>query len=56
MCVQELCEQLRDISDKRKEENELEKAALMGQGWLEGHIATLINHHSVLMQVTFLFQ
>ncbi|KAE8286044.1 Sperm flagellar protein 2 Protein KPL2 [Larimichthys crocea] len=49
--MDELCEQLRDISDKRKEENELEKAALMGQGWLEGHIATLINHHSVLMQV-----
>lgn len=54
MCVQELCERLWDISDKRKEEDEQERAAL-GEGWLEDHTAVLINHHSILMQVTFLF-
>lgn len=44
-----------DISDKRKEEDELERDALMGEGWLEDHTAVIINHHSILMQVTFLF-
>lgn len=53
MCVQELRESLWDISDKRKEEDEQERAALMG--WLEDHIAILINNHSILIQVTFLF-
>ncbi|TKS78280.1 Sperm flagellar protein 2 [Collichthys lucidus] len=47
----ELCDQLWDIGDKRKEENEQEKAALMGKGWVEDHTAMLINHHSILMQV-----
>jgi len=50
--VQELRERLWDISDKRKEEDEKERAKLMGDGWLEEHTAVLINHHSVLMQVT----
>lgn len=51
--LQELCERLWDISDKRKEEDEQERDALMGKGWLEDHTAVLINHHSILMQVTF---
>lgn len=55
MCVQELCERLWDISDKRKEEDEQERAALMGEGWMEDHTAIIVNHHSILMQVTFLF-
>ncbi|TKS78293.1 Sperm flagellar protein 2 [Collichthys lucidus] len=49
--MDELCDQLWDIGDKRKEENEQEKAALMGKGWVEDHTAMLINHHSILMQV-----
>ncbi|KAI3372718.1 hypothetical protein L3Q82_023179 [Scortum barcoo] len=48
--LDELCERLWDISDKRKEEDEQERAAL-SRSWLEEHIAILINHHSVLMQV-----
>ncbi|XP_074493462.1 sperm flagellar protein 2 isoform X1 [Sebastes fasciatus] len=49
--LDELRERLWDISDKRKEEDEKEKAALMGDGWLEEHTAVLVNHHSVLVQV-----
>ncbi|XP_032371507.1 sperm flagellar protein 2 isoform X2 [Etheostoma spectabile] len=45
--LDELCERLWDISDKRKEEDEQERAALMGNGWLE----ELVNYHSILMQV-----
>uniref|UniRef100_A0A8C9ZT79 Sperm flagellar 2 n=1 Tax=Sander lucioperca TaxID=283035 RepID=A0A8C9ZT79_SANLU len=45
--LDELRERLWDISDKRKEEDEQERAALMGNGWLEN----LVNYHSVLMQV-----
>ncbi|KAM7019131.1 sperm flagellar protein 2 [Tautogolabrus adspersus] len=48
--LDELCERLWDISDKRKEEDEQERAAL-GEGWLEDHSAVLINNHSVLTQV-----
>ncbi|XP_038559482.1 LOW QUALITY PROTEIN: sperm flagellar protein 2 [Micropterus salmoides] len=47
--LDELRESLWDISDKRKEEDEQERAALMG--WLEDHIAILINNHSILIQV-----
>ncbi|XP_029296259.1 sperm flagellar protein 2 isoform X2 [Cottoperca gobio] len=49
--LDELRERLWDISDKRKEEDDQERAALMGDGWLEEHTAVLVNHHSVLMQV-----
>uniref|UniRef100_A0A8C4NY62 Calponin-homology (CH) domain-containing protein n=1 Tax=Dicentrarchus labrax TaxID=13489 RepID=A0A8C4NY62_DICLA len=52
--LDELCERLWDMSDKRKEEDEQERDALMGEGWLEDHTAVLVNYHSVLMQVTFL--
>ncbi|XP_074526408.1 sperm flagellar protein 2 isoform X2 [Halichoeres trimaculatus] len=48
--LDELRERLWDISDKRKEEDEQEKAALE-KSWLEDHSAVLINNHSVLMQV-----
>ncbi|KAM9858603.1 sperm flagellar protein 2 [Aulostomus maculatus] len=49
--LDDLRERLWDISDKRKEGDEREMAALMGNGWLEDHTAVLINHHSRLMQV-----
>ncbi|KAK5870948.1 hypothetical protein PBY51_003853 [Eleginops maclovinus] len=49
--LDELRERLWDISDKRKEEDEQERAALMGDGWLEEHMVILINYHSKLMQV-----
>ncbi|XP_054467241.1 sperm flagellar protein 2 [Anoplopoma fimbria] len=49
--LDELRERLWDISDKRKEEDEKERAKVMGDGWLEEHTAILVNHHSVLMQV-----
>ncbi|XP_054867451.1 sperm flagellar protein 2 isoform X2 [Amphiprion ocellaris] len=46
-----LRERLWDISDKRKEEDEQERDALLYDNWLEDHTAVLINHHSALMQV-----
>ncbi|XP_067469766.1 sperm flagellar protein 2 [Thunnus thynnus] len=49
--LDDLRERLWDISDKRKEEDEQEKALLTDDGWLEDHTAVLINHHSTLMQV-----
>ncbi|XP_067378543.1 sperm flagellar protein 2 isoform X3 [Channa argus] len=49
--LDELRERLWDISDKCKEENEKERDALMNDGWLEDHIAMLVNHHSTLIQV-----
>lgn len=52
--VQELCERLWDICDKRKEKDEKEKDGLMADGWLEEHTALLVNHHSLLLQVTVL--
>lgn len=53
--LQELCERLWDISDKRKEEDEQERDSLMGNNWLEDHTEVIIKHHSILMQVTFSF-
>uniref|UniRef100_A0A3Q1BV47 Calponin-homology (CH) domain-containing protein n=1 Tax=Amphiprion ocellaris TaxID=80972 RepID=A0A3Q1BV47_AMPOC len=50
-----LRERLWDISDKRKEEDEQERDALLYDNWLEDHTAVLINHHSALMQVTLQF-
>ncbi|CAG09612.1 unnamed protein product [Tetraodon nigroviridis] len=47
----ELCERLRDISNKRKTEDEKEMDAVMGDGFLEDHTVLLINQHSVLMQL-----
>lgn len=52
-CLQELRDRLWDISDKGKEEDEQERDALMGNGWLEDHILVLIDHHSILIQVAF---
>uniref|UniRef100_UPI003AAC52F2 sperm flagellar protein 2 n=1 Tax=Centroberyx gerrardi TaxID=166262 RepID=UPI003AAC52F2 len=49
--LDDLRERLWDISDKRKEEDGQERAALTGDGWLEDHTAVLINHYSTLMQV-----
>ncbi|XP_041643683.1 sperm flagellar protein 2 isoform X2 [Cheilinus undulatus] len=48
--LDELRERLWDISDKRKEEDERERAVL-GEGWLADHSAFLINNHSVLIQI-----
>ncbi|XP_050931257.1 sperm flagellar protein 2 [Lates calcarifer] len=49
--LDELRERLWDISDKRKEQDEQERASLMCDGWLEDHTAVLVNLHSMLMQV-----
>ncbi|KAM3867441.1 sperm flagellar protein 2 [Diretmus argenteus] len=49
--LDDLREHLWDICDKLKEQDEQERAALMGDGWLEDHTAVLINHYSTLMQV-----
>ncbi|XP_055017922.1 sperm flagellar protein 2 [Boleophthalmus pectinirostris] len=49
--LHELCEHLRNMCEKRKEENEQERAAIMGDGWLSDHTALLVNYHSILMQV-----
>ncbi|XP_034025469.1 sperm flagellar protein 2 [Thalassophryne amazonica] len=49
--LDELCERLWDICDKRKEKNEQERSALMGSRWLEDHTVILINHHTRLIQV-----
>lgn len=44
-----------ELSDKRKEEDEQEKDALMGEGWLEDHTVVLVNYHSILMQVKSMY-
>ncbi|XP_055080214.1 sperm flagellar protein 2 [Periophthalmus magnuspinnatus] len=49
--LHELCDHLRNISEKRKEENEQERAAITGDGWLSDHTALVVNYHSILMQV-----
>lgn len=49
--LDELRERLWDITDKRKEKDEQERASLMSDGWLEEHIVVLVNHHSILTQV-----
>uniref|UniRef100_A0A3Q2V1T2 Sperm flagellar 2 n=1 Tax=Haplochromis burtoni TaxID=8153 RepID=A0A3Q2V1T2_HAPBU len=48
--LDELRERLWDITDKRKEQDEQERASLMSDGWLEEHIVVLVNHHSILTQ------
>lgn len=53
-CLQELCERLWDISEKRKEHSDRERDALMHGGRLEDQAVIMVNHHSVLMQVTVL--
>ncbi|XP_068422799.1 sperm flagellar protein 2 [Clinocottus analis] len=49
--LNELCQRLLDISKKHKEEDEKERARVMGDGWLEKHTIVLVNYHSVLIQV-----
>ncbi|KAL6113966.1 spef2 [Pungitius sinensis] len=49
--LDELCERLWDICDKRKEKDEKERDGLMADGWLEQHTTLLVNHHSLLLQV-----
>lgn len=41
------------MAEKCKEENEQERAAVMGDGWLSDHTALLVNYHSILIQVQF---
>lgn len=53
MYIQELQERLWDITDKRKEEDQQERSAFMYDGWLEEQSALLINHYSMIIQVTF---
>ncbi|XP_047246702.1 sperm flagellar protein 2 isoform X3 [Girardinichthys multiradiatus] len=49
--LDELQERLWGITDKRREEDEQERTALMCDGWLEEQAAMLINHHSMIIQV-----
>ncbi|KAM4615776.1 sperm flagellar protein 2 [Polymixia lowei] len=49
--LDDLRERLWDICDKRREEDGQERAALMGDGWLDDHTGVLINHYSTLVQV-----
>uniref|UniRef100_A0A8C5HAY3 Sperm flagellar 2 n=1 Tax=Gouania willdenowi TaxID=441366 RepID=A0A8C5HAY3_GOUWI len=49
--LDELRERLWDICDKRKEEDEQERATIMSDGWLEEQVSVVINLHSLLMQV-----
>nr|XP_009299456.1 sperm flagellar protein 2 isoform X1 [Danio rerio] len=49
--LDDLRERLWDISDKRKDEAEQEKAGVIHDGWLEDHTAVLINNYSALMQI-----
>lgn len=51
MLLQELRERLLDISEKRKEQNEKERSSIIHEGWLDDHVAVLVNHHSSLIQV-----
>ncbi|KAJ7994318.1 hypothetical protein DPEC_G00264630 [Dallia pectoralis] len=48
--LDDLCERLWDICDKRQQEATEERAAVMCDGWLEDHTALLINHFTTLMQ------
>uniref|UniRef100_A0A3Q2QYW3 Sperm flagellar 2 n=1 Tax=Fundulus heteroclitus TaxID=8078 RepID=A0A3Q2QYW3_FUNHE len=45
-------ERLWDITDKHREEDEQERKALICDRWLEEQAAMLINHHSMITQVT----
>ncbi|XP_051875825.1 sperm flagellar protein 2-like [Pristis pectinata] len=45
-----LRECLWDISDKRKEEAERERQNMMRNGWLQDHLAILLNFYTTLMQ------
>ncbi|XP_061586232.1 sperm flagellar protein 2-like [Cololabis saira] len=49
--LDELREQLWDITDERREENEQKRAELLCNDWLDEHTFLLINHHSILTQV-----
>ncbi|MEQ2212877.1 hypothetical protein XENOCAPTIV_006279 [Xenoophorus captivus] len=45
-------ERLWGITDKRREEDEQERTALMCDGWLEEQAAMLVNHHSMIIQLS----
>ncbi|XP_076010980.1 sperm flagellar protein 2-like [Genypterus blacodes] len=49
--LDDLCECLWDICEKRKEEEEEEKSVIIGDEWLNDHTDILMNHYSTLMQV-----
>uniref|UniRef100_A0A3B3WW73 Calponin-homology (CH) domain-containing protein n=1 Tax=Poecilia mexicana TaxID=48701 RepID=A0A3B3WW73_9TELE len=50
--LDELQERLWDITDKRKEEDKQERSAFMYDGWLEEQSALLINHYSMIIQMS----
>lgn len=52
--LQEMCERLWDISEKRKEHGDRERDVLMHGGRLEDQAVIMVNHHSIFMQVTVL--
>ena len=49
--VQDLCDRLWDICDKRKEEWEVERDRIWNEKWLEDHLGLLTNTYLSLMQV-----
>ncbi|XP_022100241.1 sperm flagellar protein 2-like isoform X2 [Acanthaster planci] len=48
--VQDLKEQLWEMSDNRKEDAEKERTSVMEEGWLEDRLGLLTNHYLTLMQ------
>ena len=51
-CLQDLCDRLWDICDKRKEEWEVERERVSTEKWLEDHLGLLSNTYLSLMQVS----
>jgi hypothetical protein len=49
--IDDLRDRLWSISDERKEQAEAERAAVMGNGWLDDHLGLLDNHYITLIQV-----
>ena len=48
--VDDVRDRLWSISDERKEQAEAERAAVMGDSWLDDHLGLLDNHFITLMQ------
>lgn len=49
--LDELSERLWSISDRRREENEKERTAVMEDGWIQEHCVIITNYHSILTQI-----
>ena len=49
--LQDLCDRLWDICDKRKEEWETERERISTEKWLEDHLGLITNTYLSIMQV-----